>query len=67
MSFEVERAVQTLFAQLSRYHFIEIIYLMDPLQRQFCAEMAKGERWSVRTLEKEDPGHALRAHAISKA
>jgi predicted nuclease of restriction endonuclease-like (RecB) superfamily len=28
--------------------------------------MTRVERWSVRTLEKEDPGHALRAHAISR-
>ena len=36
--------VQTLSAQLSWSHFIEIIYLKDPLQRQFYAEMARVER-----------------------
>jgi hypothetical protein len=52
--------VQTLSAQLSWSHFIEIIYLKDPLQRQFYAEIARLERWSVRTTTPEDPGHALR-------
>jgi hypothetical protein len=36
--------VQTLSAQLSWSHFIEIIYLKDTLQRQFYAEMARVER-----------------------
>ena len=51
-TFEDERIVQTLSAQLSWSHFIEIIYQKDPLQRQFYAEMARVERWSVRTLRK---------------
>ena len=45
--------VQTLSAQLSWSHFIEIIYLKDPLQSQFYAEMARVERWSVRTLRQK--------------
>jgi len=43
-TFDEERTVQTLSAQLSWSHFIEIIYLKDPLQRQFYAEMARVER-----------------------
>jgi predicted nuclease of restriction endonuclease-like (RecB) superfamily len=31
-------------------HFKEILYLEDPLQRDFYAEMCRLERWSVRTL-----------------
>lgn len=42
--FEDPKIVQTLSGQLSWSHFIEIIYLKDPLQRQFYAEMAKVER-----------------------
>jgi hypothetical protein len=47
-TFEDERIVQTLSAQLSWSHFIEIIYQKDPLQRQFYAEMTRVElylRW----------------------
>jgi hypothetical protein len=55
-TFEDERPVQTLSAQLFWSHFIEIIYLKDPLQRQFYAEMARVERWSVRTLRHKIQG-----------
>jgi hypothetical protein len=39
--FDDAKIVQTLSGQLSWSHFIEIIYLKDPLQRQFYAEMAR--------------------------
>ena len=58
--------VQTLSAQLSWSHFIEIIYLKDPLQRQFYAEMARVERWSVRTLRKKIHGMLFERTAISR-
>lgn len=58
--------VQTLSAQLSWSHFIEIIYLKDPLQRQFYAEMARVERWSVRTLIKKIQGMLYERTAISR-
>jgi predicted nuclease of restriction endonuclease-like (RecB) superfamily len=58
--------VQTLSAQLSWSHFIEIIYLKDPLQRQFYAEMARVERWSVRTLRKKIQGMLYERTAISR-
>lgn len=58
--------VQTLSAQLSWSHFIEIIYLKDPLQRQFYAEMARVERWSVRILRKKIQGMLYERTAISR-
>ncbi len=58
--------VQTLSAQLSWSHFIEIIYLKDPLQRQFYAEMARIERWSVRALRKKIQGMLYERTAISR-
>ena len=58
--------VQTLSAQLSWSHFIEIIYLKDPLQRQFYAEMARVECWSVRTLRKKIQGMLYERTAISR-
>jgi len=47
------RIVQTLSAQLSWSHFLEIIHLKDPLQRDFYAEMCRTERWSVRGLRRK--------------
>ncbi|NPV63853.1 MAG: DUF1016 domain-containing protein [Methanotrichaceae archaeon] len=61
-----EGTVQTLSAQLSWSHFIEIIYLKDPLQRQFYAEMARVERWSVRTLRQKIQGMLYERTAISR-
>jgi predicted nuclease of restriction endonuclease-like (RecB) superfamily len=61
-----EGTVQTLSAQLSWSHFIEIIYLKDPLQRQFYAEMAWVERWSVRTLRQKIQGMLYERTAISR-
>ncbi len=58
--------VQTLSAQLSWSHFIEVTYLKDPLQRQFYAEMARVERWSVRTLRQKINGMLFERTAISR-
>jgi hypothetical protein len=60
------RTVQTLSAQLSWSHFIEIIYLKDPLQRQFYAEMTRVERWSVRTLRRKMQDMLYERTAISR-
>jgi predicted nuclease of restriction endonuclease-like (RecB) superfamily len=60
------KTVQTLSGQLSWSHFIEIIHLKDPLQRQFYAEMARVERWSVRTLRKKIQGMLFERTAISR-
>jgi predicted nuclease of restriction endonuclease-like (RecB) superfamily len=42
--------VSALSRQLGWSHFLEIIYLDDPLRREFYAELCRVERWSVRTL-----------------
>jgi hypothetical protein len=45
---------ETKAAELARHmgwsHFKEILYLDDPIQLSFYAEMCRVERWSVRTL-----------------
>ena len=64
--FDDLKIVQTLSGLLSWSHFIEIIYLKDPLQRQFYAEMARVERWSVRTLRKKIQGMLYERTAISR-
>lgn len=42
--------VSTLWRQLSWSHLKEVIYIEDPLKREFYIEMCKHERWSVRTF-----------------
>jgi predicted nuclease of restriction endonuclease-like (RecB) superfamily len=64
--FEDPKIVQTLSGLLSWSHFIEIIYLKNPLQRQFYAEIARVERWSVRTLRKKIQGMLYERTAISR-
>jgi predicted nuclease of restriction endonuclease-like (RecB) superfamily len=60
------KTVQTVSGLLSWSHFIEIIYLKDPLQRQFYAEMARVKRWSVRTLRQKIQGMLYERNAISR-
>lgn len=45
-----EPIVVTLSRQLSWSHFVALLPLKDPLQRDYYAQMAGAERWSVRTL-----------------
>ena len=49
--FSNEEIVQTLSAQLSWSHFIELIRLDDLLKIKFYSTMAMNERWSVRVLK----------------
>ncbi len=48
--FPDEKIVVSLVRQLSWTHFIALIPLKKPLEREFYAEMCGIERWSVRTL-----------------
>ena len=47
-------------------HFRRIIYLDDPLQRDFYAEMCRMENWSTRTLEQKIRSMLYERTAISK-
>ena len=58
--------VQTLSAQLSWSHFVHVIALQDPLQREFYAEMCRVENWSVRTLRAKIQGMLFERTALSK-
>ena len=42
--------VHALSGQLSWTHFVALIPMKEPLQREFYAEMCRVERWSIRTL-----------------
>lgn len=65
-AFQSAKLVHTLSGQLSWSHFTQIIYLDDPLKRDFYAEMCRIERWSTRTLEKKIGGMLFERTALSK-
>ena len=58
--------VSTLWRQLSWSHFKEIIYLKQPLQKEFYAEMCRVEAWSVRTLRQKIDSMLYERTALSK-
>jgi predicted nuclease of restriction endonuclease-like (RecB) superfamily len=64
--FRNEEIVSALRRELSWTHFKQIIYLDDPLKRDFYAEMCRIERWSTRTLEKKISGMLFERTALSK-
>ena len=47
-------------------HFKEILYLDNPIQRRFYAEMCRVERWSVRTLRDRVRSMLFERTAISR-
>jgi hypothetical protein len=47
------KILHALCAKLSWSHFRRIIYLDDPLQRAFYAEMCRIEQWTTPTLERK--------------
>ncbi len=52
--------------QLTWTHFIALIPLKDPLQREFYAEMCRVERWSVRELRSRIDSMLFERTALSK-
>jgi predicted nuclease of restriction endonuclease-like (RecB) superfamily len=58
--------VSALLRQLSWTHFKAIIYLKDPIQRDFYAQMCRVERWSTRTLQERIQSMLYERTAISK-
>jgi predicted nuclease of restriction endonuclease-like (RecB) superfamily len=64
--FPEEEIVVTLLQQLSWSHFLALVPLKDPLQREFYAEMCRIERWSVRTLKKKIDSMLYERTAISR-
>ncbi|MCX7013523.1 MAG: PDDEXK nuclease domain-containing protein [Candidatus Sumerlaeota bacterium] len=64
--FPDRRIVSALMTQLGWTHFLHIVPLDDPLQRDFYAEMCRIERWSTRTLEKKIQSMLYERTALSK-
>ncbi len=58
--------VSTLWRQLSWSHLKRLSYLDDPMQREFYAEMARVERWSVRRLVERVDSMLFERTVISK-
>ncbi|MGA8514293.1 MAG: PDDEXK nuclease domain-containing protein, partial [Burkholderiaceae bacterium] len=65
-AFPDESIVATLSQQLSWSHFVELLPLDKPLQRDFYAEMCRIERWSVRTLRERIGSQLYLRTAIAK-
>ena len=61
-----ETEAAALAQHLGWSHFTEILYLENPLQRQFYAEMCRAERWSVRTLRDRVRGMLFERTALSR-
>ena len=64
--FPDEQIVVSLIRELSWTHFIALIPLDKPLQRDFYAEMCRLERWSVRTLRQKIGSMLYERTALSK-
>jgi len=58
--------LQALSAKLSWSHFKEIVYLDDPLKRDFYAEMCRIEGWNTRTLQKKIGSMLFERTALSR-
>ncbi|MHB9101009.1 MAG: PDDEXK nuclease domain-containing protein [Sulfuricella sp.] len=61
-----EAIVVTLLRQMSWSHFLALIPLDKPLQRDFYAEMCRIEGWSVRTLRERIASMLYERTALSK-
>lgn len=64
--FRDSKIVSALLRQLGWTHFLSIIYLDDPLKRDFYAEMCRIEKWSTRTLAKKIGSMLFERTALSK-
>lgn len=65
-AFPDERIVVSLIRELSWTHFITLIPLREPLQREFYAQMCAAERWSVRTLRERVGSMLYERTALSR-
>lgn len=64
--FPDEQIVVSLIRELSWTHFLALLPLKEPLQREFYAEMCRAQRWSVRTLREKIGGMLYERTALSR-
>jgi hypothetical protein len=65
-TFPDQKIVYALSGQLSWTHLRQIIYLADPLKREFYTQMCRVERWNTRMLQDEIQGMLYERTAISR-
>ncbi|EBJ2702481.1 DUF1016 domain-containing protein [Salmonella enterica subsp. enterica serovar Infantis] len=65
-TFPDEQIVATLSRQLSWSHFVLLLALKEPMQRDYYAQMVGTERWSVRTLRERIDSMLYERTALSK-
>ncbi|WP_053268320.1 PDDEXK nuclease domain-containing protein [Pseudomonas chlororaphis] len=65
-TFPEEPIVATLSRQLSWSHFVLLLALKEPLQRDYYAQMAGTERWSVRALRERIDSMLYERTALSQ-
>ncbi|AYN20478.1 PDDEXK nuclease domain-containing protein [Alcaligenes aquatilis] len=66
VTFPDEPIVATLSRQLSWSHFVLLLALKESMQRDYYAQMAGAERWSVRTLRERIDSMLYERTALSK-
>jgi predicted nuclease of restriction endonuclease-like (RecB) superfamily len=66
LAFDDEATVSTLSRQLSWSHLKELIYLTEPIKRDFYIELCRLENWSVRQLRERLQSMLFERTAISK-
>ncbi len=64
--FPEESIVATLSRQLSWSHFVLLLPLKNPLQREYYGQMCSAERWSVRTLRSRIDSMLYERTALSR-
>src|SRR5574337_281556 len=64
--FPDEKIVVSLIRELSWTHFLALLPLKEPLQREFYAEMCRAQRWSVRTLREKIGAMLYERTALSR-
>ena len=64
--FPDEQIVVTLMRQLSWSHFVALVPLKDPQQRDFYAEMCRVQHWSVRQLRQQIDSMLYERTALSR-
>jgi len=64
--FPDEQIVRSIIPSLSWTHLRQIIYIEDPLKRDFYVEMCRIERWSTRMLQQKMDSMLFERTALSK-
>ncbi|MFZ0447759.1 MAG: PDDEXK nuclease domain-containing protein [Desulfatiglandaceae bacterium] len=65
-AFPDEQIVSALRRQLTWTHFKRLIYLDDPLKREFYVQMCRIEKWPTRTLDKKINSMLFERTALSR-